>query len=805
MRRFAVLLGATAPAVAAGLAAFFLGLGLGSVLFGRLAARFPRPIRVFAALEIGTGLSALAVDPLIGGLRPLYASMYDTSIDSAGLQLTLKIVVAALAVVVPAACIGGTLPILSQFVAARGRALGVRAGGLYAVNTLGAACGAIAVPAALLPALGATGSVRFVAGISIAIGFAAWFLLVEGPPNQLAARDTRRAAPPLPAVRLDARALALVSGILTLALEALAARAFSLVHENSIYSFATVVAVFLVGLGAGAALARALIGRGVAPRAVVAAGWAGAGVWIVWLPWLFVRVTGLEYLSGGRLMAHELHLAGLAAAVLLVPSLLLGLALPALMHEEGERSRAGGGAAVGSVMAANTVGSMAGPLLALFVLAPAWGLWTAVGSLGAAAVALAAYAALQSPVGLRRVTYAAAALGAAAFVVAPQWRLPRIALSASDRLLDEREGAFGSVAVVEHEGHRRIRLNNFYVLGGSGAEGDERLQGHIPLLLHPRPERVAYLGVGTGISLSAVRFHPARDVVALELVPEVAAAARAWFADANLGVLADPRVRIRAEDARSFAGATSRRFDVVIGDLVVPWRRGEAALFTRDSFAAVRRMLAPNGLYCQWIPLYQVSEAEFDSIAASFLDVFPNTTLWKGDFDAGQPALGLVGHTSPGGLDAAAADARVRALAESPDRSNPYLVHPAGLWLYFAGPLRADDPRFQSAPRNTDAHPWIELASSRLHMAREGSQPAGFTGRPLEARLDALRAEPVAGTAAASLTAQHLAWRDLGAAVWHASLLSFEGDGEAADRVGIAAVRRLPREIQTAVFGGAVK
>ena len=66
-------------------------------------------------------------------------------------------------------------------------------------------------------------------------------------------------------------------------------------------------------------------------------------------------------------------------------------------------------------------------------------------------------------------------------------------------------------------------------------------QGHIPLLLHPRPERVAYLGLGTGISFSAIRFHPIREALALELVPEVASAARDWFSDANLDVLADPR------------------------------------------------------------------------------------------------------------------------------------------------------------------------------------------------------------------------------------------------------------------------
>jgi hypothetical protein len=245
-------------------------------------------------------------------------------------------------------------------------------------------------------------------------------------------------------------------------------------------------------------------------------------------------------------------------------------------------------------------------------------------------------------------------------------------------------------------------------------------------------------------------------------------------------------------------------FDVVVENLVVPWQRGESSLYTRDSFEAVRRVLAPGGLYCQWVPLYQISEAEFDSIAASFLDVFPRTTLWRGDFNAGQAAVALIGHTNPRGLDAALADARSRALAASPDRSNPYLSDPAGLWLYFVGPLDPGEQHFRSAPRNSDGGPWVELASPRLHLRIEGGEATAFVGRPLKARLDSIRSRPLAGTAAASLRAEHLEWRERGAEIWEASLLSFEGDNAGADRLGLSALARLPAAIQVAVLGSAV-
>ena len=798
MRRFAVLLGATAPAAAAALAAFFAGFGLGSWLLGRVTPRFTRPLRAFAVLEIVTGISALAVDPLLRAMQPALTWLSDAPGDGRLVPLAVKVAVAIVSVLIPASAIGGTLPVLAQFVAARAESLGVRAGGLYAVNTFGACAGALAVPAILLPVVGASGALAAAIAVNVLVATGALFLdrVPPDPPS------------PRPSTRLQARRpspdtliLAAASGAIALALETLASRAFALVHENSVYSFATVVAVVLAGLAGGAAVARAALRRGIAPRAVASIGWAGAGVWMVLLPAVFVGVTGLEYLTGGALLAHEAHLALLAGAVLLPPGVLLGLPLPALMQEQGEAGR-DGGPAVGAILAANTAGAIAGPLVALFALAPAVGLWTAVSALGACAIVAAAIAARGASRTIRRTVFAASAVAIAAGVVTAPASLPRLKVSGRDRLLHLSEGAFGSVAVVEHSGHRRIKLNNFYVLGGTHAAGDERLQGHIPLLLHPRPQRVAFLGLGTGISLSAIRFHPVREAVALELVPEVADAARDWFRDANLDVLADPRVRLRTEDARSYVGATSARFDLVIGDLVVPWRRGESSLYTRESFESVRRVLAPGGLYCQWIPLYQISEAEFDSIAASFLDVFPRTTLWRGDFSAGDAAVALIGHTDPEALDAARADARSRALLADPDRGNPYLAHEAGLWLYFVGPLHAADVRFRSAPRNRDANPWVELASPRLHLQIQSREGTAFVGRPLKSRLDAIRAAPLAGSAAASLRAEHLEWRDRGAEIWAASLLSFEGDNDAADRLALAAIARLPAEIQAAVLGG---
>ena len=62
------------------------------------------------------------------------------------------------------------------------------------------------------------------------------------------------------------------------------------------------------------------------------------------------------------------------------------------------------------------------------------------------------------------------------------------------------------------------------------------------------------------------------------------------------------------DDARNFLRATSERFDVIVADLFVPWQAGTGALYAREHFEAARAHLAPGGLFCQWLPLYQLGE-----------------------------------------------------------------------------------------------------------------------------------------------------------------------------------------------------
>jgi spermidine synthase len=792
MRWFTTLFGATTLATTATLSGFFLGLAAGSRTFGERSKRWRRPVRAFGMLEIGVGLGALLVHPILDLYRQAYPFLYPwLSRSPAGFALV-KLLLAVAAVAVPTFCMGGTLPALSQAVASPGRSFAIPVAGLYAINLLGAAVGTLAVPFVLLPRLGLDTSYTCAVAASLGIGLTAWVLGSATPPRT----SSEIPLPPAPGASSPPSPmgavlfLSAVSGLCTLGLQVLWTRMFALVHENSLYSFAVVVCVFLLGLTGGAALARRALDRGRDPRVRLGRAWCAAGLLIATSPVLFYRMTdGLAYVSSEDWYSTLGRLLVLALVTMLPASIGVGMALPLVMEMAGARVRDAAGPIVGRVLVANTTGAIAGPLLATFLMGPLLGLWWSLLVLGTLLVVAAGVVGLPR----REAAIGGGALVAAVWLLDPAGLPPvRVQAATGQRLVSVREGTYGTTAVLTDGRDRWITVNNSYVLGGTAARDEERWQAHLPLLLHPAPRRVALVGLGTGITAGAALRHPVDHVAALEIVPDVAAAARQDFADVNDRVLEDPRVILVTDDARNYLASAPRGFDVIIGDLLVPWRPAEAPLYTQEHFESVRRALTDDGLFCQWLPLYQLSPGQLAIILRTFVTVFPTTTVWRGNFLPEEGTVALVGHRGSRPLMSAPIDARLRALA--PSDPNPFLAHPAGLWLYLVGPLTPAMPFLAGTHINRDGQPWIELLSPRSH----AGDPLVRGQGGMTLLFEQIAAAPLEGTALRALDQAHQDWRAAGAALSRASAIR-TADGE--ERV-LAILRTLPPELQRSLEVG---
>jgi spermidine synthase len=716
LREFGLLFGNTAYAASATLCAFFLGLALGAALVGAWSGASRRPLVLYARIEIGAALLALAFPFVLRAYDPIYARLYEDLADRRPVFVAVKFALALAAMLPASTLLGGTLPPLVSAYLKRGGALGREGGWLYAANTLGAALGSAAGALWLPEVIGVRATYATAVALSLVAAAAALALSrqdrVSDAPAAAAAPAAATGGPDGTRAGTAPRGLlgvAFVSGFGTLAFEVLLIHALAQTLDSSVYSFGAVLVVVLVALTAGA-LAVSFGAERVPARTLLPLALAAVALLLFVLPAALVAVTGglSRYVSGS--LFHGLALAGALGG----PALFAGALVLPLTFRLAEGGSVG--ARLGGLLAANTLGGILGSVTASFVLLDRIGLWSSLPCVGIlyAGTALATAASPRMRAGCA----AAVALALAAVFLSPASprRLPLVAISADERLLALEEGAHGVVSVLESDdGNRRIKVNNHYSLGGSRARVGAERAGLLPLLLHPAPKRALFVGAATGGTAAGAVLLPLDEIVLVEIVPEVQALAAEHFGPFTRGLHHDPRTRLVVEDGRNHLRATRERYDVVVADLFVPWHPGAGSMYTREHFEAVRARLSPGGVFCQWLPLYQLGSREIEVIAATFFDVFPNATLWRGDFFGSRPTAALIGSTgawpSARAVEAAASDLTRLGVEDR------WFAQPFGLWMLYVGPLAGIAPRLRDVPRNTDDHPLFEFLAGRSSAA----------------------------------------------------------------------------------------
>ena len=743
MRRLGLLFGNTSQAAATTLTAFFLGLALGGHFGGRLAARLKRPLRAYAAAEIGIALGAAFYFALMGAYRSIVPVISGPLGDHPALFLGAKFLLGVVVLLPASLMIGATLPLVGEYMLRSRDQLGRGGTVLYAINTLGAAFGTWLAGFYLPLALGFDATYRLAMAGNLTLGailLIAGRLVPESVPLPPSVAPDPGAAPGPSWNRV--RWLAALSGAVTLALEVLWTHMFSQVLHNSVYTFAIILISFLLALTAGSWLAHRRIRAGAdGVRTVVVL--LGAGSLLVALsPWTFYALTGgLRYIADRQGWGAYLALVfALAAVVIVPPTTLLGTVFPLLLKLSEKHARSAG-RTVGDLVAINTLAAIAGSLLAGFALLSWVGLWSAIRFVaGLSLLGVPLIAARHLP-GASVARWSAAAAGLLVLSVTGWGQPPVVRLDADDEevLVQQWEGPAGVVAVVRNTSGLVIKVNNHYTLGGSGSAEDERRQGLLPLLLHPHPAEVFYLGMGTGITASAAITQGVRRATVCELVPDVITAARAHFAPFTGALFTDPRTRIIAEDGRMFLQVTDERYDVIVSDLFVPWEARAGNLYSLEHFRTVRDRLRPGGVFAQWLPCYQMSRQEVAIVARTLLEVFPQVTVWRGDWKVNSPTLALVAVLDPAPLDPEAVKRRIATT------SDPALLGSLGpgvtrlLWGY-CGNLSAARQLVSDAPINSDDHPLIEYLAPITHRRANTRRASWLTGETLIAWLEELQA-----------------------------------------------------------------
>lgn len=651
-RQLVLVFGNTTQAVSAILTGFFGGMAFGSAWGGRLGDRVSRPLRLYGILELVLVFVVLATPVTFRLLHEVYRGAFSSLEGSPGLLALVRFGLSLLALGPATILMGATLPALTRYLTRDPAQLSLAFGRLYAANTAGAIVGTIAAGFFLIELFGLTGTLVTGAVCSGIAGIAA--LLMDRrrgplrPASRTAVEPSAAGEVPVhvaahrPRVRL-ALAVSLASGLTSLGYQMVWMRLLSSGTGNSTYVFTTILAIFLIGLAAGALTFSAIRSRIDDTISVLAQGQLTIAVLAV----LLTVAWRLSNLSG--FLDLNVRFASLFSSFLLPVTLVvlpatffMGLTFPAvsaLVADTRDRVATN----TGLLLSANTLGAIAGTFIVPFFVIPAVGSSNALALMAllnlGVAIALAAKGGIAVArtrvivgvfgTGLTVAIVAALAVGVVFVDPAKGW-----IESQGGRVFESREDEIASI----HAGH--LGRKQLWVTGTSMTllTVDAKLMPILPLILRPRSRTALVVAFGMGSTYRAALIA-GLQADAVELVPSVPKMFHWFYPDADR-FLANPNGRVIISDGRNHVELTDKTYDIITTDPPPPIESsGVSVIASREYYVASKSRLTAGGVMMQWVP-YGQRVNEFMAHIRTYRNVFSHVIIVFGPGNYGFYLLG---------------------------------------------------------------------------------------------------------------------------------------------------------------------
>ena len=659
MRQLTLIFGSTVFATSTVLTAFMGGLALGSYYFGKkIDESTESPLRIYALLEAGIGAFCLVWPLILTVLGALYVLIH-RNITSEFYTLSLiRFVLTFGVLLIPSTLMGGTLPVLTRFFVKRLEQLGTNIGILYALNTFGAVIGTVAAGFFLIEALG----IRWTLGVGIAINFAVAAIAIVLARKALAIEDASSQPETVaedktssPATQsTDSRQptadshLALwaigISGFCALAYEVLWTRIMVFFLGSTTYAFATMLAAFLFGIALGSMVLARWVDRIKQPVAVFGIIQLGIGLFALILMPAFEELYGLSRAFQSTFGLSRFWTFFSCFLVMSLPTFLMGASFP-LVTKIYTGSARQLGKSIGNVYAVNTVGSILGSFCAGFILIPLLGIRPSIvltvalnSGIGCLLILKSRWQTETGKSLLQGIGIGMPILNAGlAVILLLTVNQPLFLKSAifktqrpGDTLVDYNEEVDATVTTLkDDEGVYRLYVDTNQAADASRWDSpSHRVIAHLPLLLHPRPKRALVVGFGMGLTSHSITQHGVK-VDAIELSSGVLSAAQKYFTHVNENVFENPLFNYKLNDGRNHILMTKAKYDMISTGIIHPLvSAGSSNIYTADFYRLCRKILTEDGIMCQWVPLHRLPEAHYKMIVRTFIEVFPETTLW---------------------------------------------------------------------------------------------------------------------------------------------------------------------------------
>ncbi len=634
-----LLLGASAYAVSTVLSIFFLGLGLGNFIGGRMAERVSNPMRRYAYIEIVIGLWAFLIIDIISRKGEMVLLLMRFSPEKWWFLFLTRILIACFWFLLPSLCMGITFPLLIRYEKTVKRQNHHFISLLYLINTLGAVSGAFLAGFIFIPSVGYSATFYIAIGINGWVGIIAWLISYF---HEAVIREEKELKQEEINIENDVERNArkknfifgglFISGFVCLALEVLWTRLLIMIFLGTNYAYTSVLISVLAGITIGAFFVSTLINK--VPLKMGLLGWGysltGFGVLLtlIFISWLPEWMDKFHFEGTERFYYGIIGKFTLTFFTLLIPMIGFGFTFPYALTLLRYIKKKYVFSSIGMAYGLNTIGSIAGSLFGGFIFIPVLGCEKGIVFMGILLI-LSGFIFL-----IMDSTYRWTSLGFL-LVFLPLFLVDNVMEKINRHYIPEKhhllffaEGTEGTVAVSSpekptSEDERVLWINR--VQATTAIERGVRMnrfQGIIPWMFDRNPQQVLFMCFGSGITCGTLGIGNFKHIDAVEISPEVLKAGH-YFKDLNYNVLEMDNVHIHVDDARNFLIRSSKKYDFITTEPMPLAMAGVSMFYTREFYRFCLQQLSEGGMISQWIPFHSSSEEIVQSAVYTFLETFP--------------------------------------------------------------------------------------------------------------------------------------------------------------------------------------
>ena len=741
-----LFLGHAAYAQALVLAIFMGGMALGAWLASHYSVGWQNLLRVYALVEGAIGLLALIFHPLFD--QAIHLTHY-TIIPNLGSMTSIhlfKWTISALFILPQSVLLGMTFPLMSAGLIRyspqqSGSALAI----LYFSNSLGAAIGVLVSGFVLIELVGLPGTVMTAGLINFMLALTVWLLAKTAVSPAI---STTSAIIPPTIMGLSAwyRFLlfaAFLTGAASFLYEIGWIRMLSLVLGSSTHAFELMLSAFIFGLAFGGLWIKRRIQQIRQPIIFLGIVQIIMGfLALLTLPVYNQTFDGMKFIldalnrteEGYALFNFASHL--IALLVMVPATFCAGMTLPLITYvllQQGQGEKA-----IGNVYAANTLGAILSVFFAVHLGLPLLGLKGLI-SLGAALdiglglallfpwlktektrrfaviniVSISLFAGIVATVNLDVYKMAAGV-----------YRSGMARMGDNALVLYHRDGKTATVDLVDYPENVRIIKTNgksdaaLRMIAGAPATSDEAtmiLLGALPLIYQPNAKLAANIGMGSGFTAHVLLgSHSLERLDTIEIEPSMVKAAE-HFRPLVERAFTDPRSRIHIEDAKTFFVSRGEQYDIIVSEPSNPWVSGVASLFSAEFYDLIRHYLKEDGVFIQWLQLYEIDMELVSSIVRAFAPYFNDYVIYNTNDNDAIFVLKKSGSLPPPAYQTLLANEK---LVNELQRVN--INQPADFAIRRISNKPIMDYWFASfgAPANSDYFPFLDLKATRARFLK---------------------------------------------------------------------------------------